>query len=570
MRSRHDSPIRLFSLCIAALLTVLLPVAAQAQAYVGRPKLIVLIVIDQFRGDYINRDLALFKGRGFRLFTDEGAWFTDCYYDYANTKTAPGHSTIATGAYSDGHGIDSNEWWDASRSDEHMVSSVEDERYQLVDLPPSSIPAGKPGYAVGASPLNLRATSFGDELRLATQGRARVFGVSLKDRAAILTAGQAANGAFWIDQSSGQFTTSTYYMQHLPEWARAFNASGRIAQAEREADAVGTKRFFEDVGKTPAANRYELDFAKALITNEKLGQDGVTDLVTISLSANDLQGHQFGPDSESEQKMILSLDHDLGTFFTWLDQNIGLNNVWLALTADHGVAPVPSVAAKLGIHSATVNLNTLYASLNAALNARYSPGGSVNYLMPDPELPYIVLDRRAFEKIHIDEQTAEDAVAALLPAAVESQAPKPDGPLPLQHKMLPTPQVVGTYTRLQLANGQLPPTEFGRELAHSYAYHGNWEVMLVLAGYQMDGSPDRTGTTHFSPWSYDRHVPLAFYGAPFVPGEYHERVAPVDLAVTLASLAGTNQPSAAVGRVLTEALKPIHRAGQMESHVQGR
>src|SRR5579863_8104135 len=166
---------------LVAALSLLLPMGAAAQVYVGKPKLIVIVVIDQFRGDYLNRDRAEFKGHGFRLFMDEGAWFTDCYYDYANTKTAPGHATLGTGAYTDGHGIDSNEWWDASRSFDVQVSSVEDERYQLVDLPHDSIPANQPGapptapnFVVGASPLNLRATTLGDELRLATQGRSRV------------------------------------------------------------------------------------------------------------------------------------------------------------------------------------------------------------------------------------------------------------------------------------------------------------------------------------------------------------------------------------------------------------
>jgi arylsulfatase A-like enzyme len=548
---------------VAFLLAVLLPIVAQAQAYVGRPKLIVIVVIDQFRGDYLNRDHDKFKGRGFRLFTDQGAWFTDCYYDYANTKTAPGHATIGTGAYTDGHGIESNDFWDASRSNEHKVSSVEDERYQLVDLPASSLPVNRPGatgdaasYAIGASPRNLRASTLGDELRLATQGRSRVYGVSLKDRAAILPAGQAANGAFWIDNSSGQFTTSTYYMEHLPEWARSFNASGRATQAASEAKVESANRFYELVGPTPAANRYELDFAESLIHGEKLGQSGVTDLLVVSLSPNDIQGHRFGPDSDSQEEMILSLDRDLDGFFGWLDQSIGLKNVWLALTADHGIAPIPAEAAKLGIDSGVVDMKKLYASLNAELNARYSPGQQASYLMPGPDLPHIVLNRRAFEKLGVDEKAAEEAVAELLPAAVAGQAPQADGPLPLQHRLAPAPQVAGVYTRLDLAHGQLPPSEWGRLLAHSYAEHGNWYVMLFLGAYQMENISSWGGTTHFSPWSYDRHVPLAFYGAPFLPGEYHERTEPVDLAATLASLAGVNQPSAAVGRVLTEAVRP--------------
>ncbi len=551
--------------------------AAGSQAYIGQPKLIIIIVIDQFRGDYLNRDRAEFKGRGFKLFMNEGAWFTDCYYDYANTKTAPGHATIGTGAYSDGHGIESNEWWDASRSDVVKVSSVEDERYQLVDIPPSSIPANVPGapstaakFLTGASPLNLRASTLGDELRLATQGNAKVFGVSLKDRAAILPVGQSANGAFWIDNSSGQFTTSTYYMERLPEWARAFNNSGRIAQAEKEANAEGTTQFYDLVGRTPAANSYEFDFAKAMISGEKLGQRGVTDLVTISISANDIQGHQMGPDSDSQEQMILALDKQFDQFFTWLDQTVGLNNVWLALTADHGVAPIPSEAAKLGMDSAMVNLDKLYERLEEELNERHSPGAHIEYLMPLPELPYIVLNKRAFEKVHLSEQAAEEELAALLPDAVGAQNPAPlpqlklsePTPEPSQNRLPPAPQIAGVYTRLQLENGPMPPTEWGRELAHSYAYHGNWFVMLALGSYQMEDIRSWGGTTHFSPWSYDRHVPLAFYGAPFIPGEYHERVAPVDLPTTFASLAGVDFPSAATGRVLKEALKPAHSISQ--------
>jgi predicted AlkP superfamily pyrophosphatase or phosphodiesterase len=556
-----------------ALFAFISPFSAPAQVYVGKPKLIVIVVIDQFRGDYLNRDRDQFKGRGFNLFMKDGAWFTDCYYDYANTKTAPGHATIGTGAYTDGHGIESNEWWDAARSYERKVSSVEDERYQLVDLPHDSIPANVPGalswatkWAVGASPLNLRATTLGDELRLATNGKSRVFGISLKDRAAILPAGQAANGAFWVDPISGHFTTSTYYMEHLPEWARAFNAGGRTEQAEHEANAEGTNKFFELVGRTPAANSYELDFAKALITGEKLGQDGVTDLLVVSLSANDIQGHQFGPDSDSEQQMILSLDRDLDSFNTWLDQAVGLQNVWMALTADHGIAPIAGEAAKLGIHAVAVDMQKVYDALNEELNKRHSHGQKLEYLLPGPDLPYIVLDKRIFKKVGVDEKAAEDEVADLLPVDVASQDSDPLPVLnllpptvvqPSQQRLPPAPHVQYVYTRLQLASGPLPPSEWGRLLTHSYSEHGNWFVMMVLDAYQMAGTGQFAGTNHFSPWDYDRHVPLAFYGAPFVPGEYHELVAPVDLAVTFASLAGVNRPSAAVGRVLTEAIKPV-------------
>jgi arylsulfatase A-like enzyme len=538
--------------------------------------LIVIVVIDQFRADQLNRHQAEFKGRGFNLFMKEGAWFTDCYYDYANTKTGPGHATIGTGAYSDGHGIDSNEWWDASRSFDVQVSSVEDEHYKLVDLPASSIPANQPGappdaakYVVGASPLNLRATTLGDELRLATQGKARVFGVSLKDRASILPAGQAANAAYWIDPASGQFTTSTYYMDHLPEWATAFNKSGRIEQAEKEAMVEGTTQFYELVGHLPAANSYELDFAKALITAEKLGQNGVTDELVVSLSPHDLQGHSFGPDSDQEAEMDLALDRDLDSFFNWLDKNIGLQNVWLALTADHGVAPVPGEAAKLGVRGVAVDMLKVYGAVNAELNKRHSQGQKIKYLLPNPDLPYIVLDKRVFEKAGFDEQKAENEVAEILPGAVASLNPIPepmmtDKPLdvvPSENRLPPFPRVQYVYTRLQLANGQLPPSQWGALIAHSYVNHGNWYVMAILDAFQMQGTGAFAGTTHFSPWSYDRHVPLAFYGAPFKPGEYHQLVAPVDLAVTFASLAGVNRPSAAVGRVLTEAIKPAPAKG---------
>ena len=533
-------------------------------AYNAHPKLAIILVIDQFRADYLERWRADFKDRGFDLFLQHGAYFPDCYYDYANTKTAPGHATIGTGAYTDGHGISSNEWWDLSRNQTRPVSSVEDEHYKLIGLPNAAKPV------TGSSPRNLLASTVGDELRLATQGQAKVFGVSLKDRAAILPAGSAANGAFWIDPASGYFITSSFYMPQLPDWATAFDTGGAIAQAEQEAGVSNVTNFYEQVGSTPAANTYELNFAEALIQGEQLGQHNVTDLLTISLSANDIEGHANGPDSPQEEQMVDALDTQLDTFFTWLDKNIpgGIDNVWIALTADHGVAPVAATAAGYGLNAATIDLKKLSDSLNYAINMKFSPGEKVAYVLPHQELPYISLNQAEFMKAGINEQEAEQAVQQALPGAVASLGPRePEPPpsdaqlanagkpslQPSDTRLAPQPVLFRSYTRQQLADGPYPPTPWGELLAHSYSPNGGWYVMLIPAAYQMEPTH---GTTHFSPWSYDRHVPLGFYGAPFAPGIYHGRVQPIDIAATWAALLGINQPSASVGHILTEALKP--------------
>src|SRR6185437_6064888 len=354
---------RYAALVLVCTLTLLTVPSARASAYDDHPKLIVIVVLDQFRADYLERYRADFKGRGFDLFLDHGAWFPDCYYDYANTETAPGHAAIGTGAYTNGNGIGGNSWWDLARSDKHPVTSVEDERYALVGLPAGGV------TAPGASPLNLRASTVGDELRLDTLGQSQVWGVSFKDRASILSTGATANGAFWIDPASGRFITSSYYMTQLPDWAESFDDSGRILQAEQEANAVGTTNFYEAVGSTTAAVGYEFDFAKALITGESLGTRSTPDLLVVSISSTDILGHQVGPDSPEQRAMIDAVDANLDAFVTWLDKTIpgGLGNVWIALTADHGVAPLPSTAAKLGLNAAHINLKKLADDVNYAI-----------------------------------------------------------------------------------------------------------------------------------------------------------------------------------------------------------
>lgn len=515
-----------------------------AQVYAARPKLVIELVIDQFRGDFLDRYQGDFKKPlGFNLFLQKGAYFTDCYYDYANTMTAPGHSTVGTGAYSNGHGIWLNEWWDLSRSTTHAVSSVEDERYNIVgDQSPGD---------EGTSPRSELASTLGDEVVLASQGRSKLFGISLKDRAAILTSGHASNGAFWLNHATGHFVSSTYWGPKLPEWVDRFNHSGRTEQAIRES-GVKPKDFYEEVGRTPASVSYLLDFAKALMSAEQMGHHETTDVLTISISSTDMLGHRVGPDAPEQRAMIDAIDTDLDAFFGWVDKNVdgGMGSVWVSLTGDHGVGPAMNALDQARMPGERFTTSKLQAALNAELNRRFSPGKSVKYMLSS-SLPYLQPDPRVFAELKMDEGAGEAAVKEALPAAfaaaVEPPAGGDGGRLPTQVALR------GAYTHTELLEGKVPATEYGRLLLHSVTPSNTWYVMFTPGMY---AQTTLTGTNHYTPYSYDRHVPLAFFGSAFVPGVYHGRVAPVDIAATFASLLRVNQPSASVGRVLTEALKP--------------
>jgi len=526
-----------FRSVLTGLLMFFLSGISLGSAYNGHPKLVVVIVIDQFRGDYLERYRDQFGEGGFRLFLDHGAYFPNCYYNYANTRTAPGHATLFTGAYSDRHGIMANEWWDPQTK--RMVTSVQDDGTKIV---------GISSTAPGASPHNLMADTLGDELKLATQGKARVFGIALKDRAAILPAGFSGDGAFWIDQKSGAWVSSTYYGNELPKWAQDFNAGKRGEKyLNREwMDGNGktlrtttpgtgkTQSFYDLVGSTPFGNDYEFEFARELIANEKLGSGAVTDLLAISLSPNDILGHQAGPDSAEIKAMSLAMDRQLADFFAFLGHQVGLANVWIALSADHGIAPVAAVANKLRIPAAVFAEDKLHDPLNGLLSAKLSSGRPAEWVK-DFDYPVAFLNEEAFAGIHMKEADAERAVG---------EAMKQMG-------------LRGYYTKAQLARGDVPNTETGMLYLHSYSPEPGWYVIGVPPPFTFAGTS--SGTNHTSPYSYDTHVPLALYGVPFQPGTYRTHAKPIDLAMTFASLLGINAPTHAVGRVLTEALVPAHR-----------
>lgn len=542
----RSSP-RSASALVAALLWLAIigfPGPTLASAYNGRPRLIVVIVIDQFRGDYLERYRDQFGDSGFRFLLDHGAYFANCNYDYANTRTAPGHATLFTGAYSNGHGIVANDWWDFKAG--HSVPFVEDDNTKIV---------GVPGDKPGASPHDLLADTLGDEMKLATQGKSRVFAISLKDRAAVLPGGFAADAAYWIEPKSGAWITSTYYMNDLPKWAHDFNASNRAAKywdrqwrdaqgqtlrstAHRKSNDGSDAGFYEVIGPTPFANEYEFEFAKELMVYENVGLGPDTDLLSISLSANDILGHQVGPDSPEMEEMALALDRELADFFNFLGHQIGLANVWIALSADHGVSALPEAAKKLRIPAANLDSANLDAEMNAELTAKFSPGHAGNFVKL--EYPLAWLNNDAFKALHVKEKDAEMAVGEGLEQA----------------------GLRGFYTKLQLAEDQIPNTALGNKYRNSYSPEGGWYVMGIPDIYTV-GSVK--GTDHATPYSYDTHVPLLLYGLPFEAGTYRMASEPVDLAPTLASLLGINAPTHSVGRVLTEALAPAHHnsaAGQ--------
>ena len=525
----------------------MVPPHALASAYDAKPKLVVILVIDQFRGDYLDRYRADFKTpNGFNLFLEKGAYFPNCYYDYANTETAPGHSTIGTGAYSDGHNLASNQWWDLSRSTTHQVSSVEDANFPLVGASADA--------ALGASPRNELASTLGDEVVLSTGGKARVFGISLKDRAAILTSGHATAGAFWIDHATGHWISSTYWGPQLPGWVTAFNNGPRGAEARRESGVAGGE-FYEGVGATPAAVRYQLEFAQALVEAEKLGRDNVTDVLTISISSTDILGHKVGPDAPEQRAMIDAIDVDLNAFFTWLDAHVdgGMSNVWVALTGDHGIAPRPSVAEAEGMPAAVFSSAALNTELDRRLNARFASPQSLKLVLGGT-LPFIQLDEKAFAQLHVSEADAEAAAADMLPAAMAATQDKARANAGRPDTLQPA-IVRRAYTKVQLATGDVPATDEGRRMLHSYTTGEGWYVIMAPGMYTLAGTEDG-GTNHFTSYSYDRHVPLGFFGAPFVPGTYFGESAPVDIAATFSTLLRVNKPSACVGRVVTEAIRP--------------
>ena len=535
----------------AVLFFKLVAIPGSSGAQTSRPKLVVGIVVDQFRYDYLERFADLFGEDGFQRLMREGAVFPDSQYLHSVTVTAPGHAAFMSGSVPSQNGIISNEWFD--RAQRKAVTSVSDDAVQ---------PVGSSG-GTGASPHRLVGSTLGDELKLSNGGESRVIGISMKDRGAILSAGHHPDGAYWFDDLSGQFMTSTYYMKQLSGWAADFNSKhpadvyfGRTwTRLRPESDYVrsgrddspyeqpGGKRVFPytiDGGATkpspafynqllasPFSNDLLLAFAKAAIKGEDLGNHAATDLLIISFSCNDLIGHAYGPYSHEVEDVTLRTDKVFADLFHYLDEKFGRDGYVVAFTADHGAAPSPEQAQQMGLGGGRYSESEAADVITKALVKRF--GDETWVLAHNNENIYLDWDAAARRKVPISDLAHEAAKAALTLS-----------------------QIAAAFTEDDLKMNRVGPDAISQRVVRNYFAGRTGDVFLVPKPYYV--SSDKT-TGHGTPYSYDTNVPVILWGPFFAPGRYASVASPADIAPTLAFILHVTRPSVAVGRILKEALR---------------
>lgn len=523
------------SLALIGLLLVV-PSAPRAQGRAAASpeiRLVLLIAVDQFRYDYLTRFAGEYTG-GFTRLQRRGASFTQAYLDHYPTVTAVGHSTMLTGAYPSVSGIVGNDWLD--RAAGGSVTSVSD---------PSTTLVGAEG--TGSSPRRLLVSTIGDEMKSAADhkppaARPKVFGLSLKDRSAILPAGHRADGAYWWHGRTGAFVTSTYYRAEPHPWVADFNAArpadqfaGRLWEFAGGPDGKGRAmpaavgaQLYSAIAGSPFGNELLRDFAVAAIEHEKLGQRGVTDLLSVSFSSNDSVGHTHGPDSPEVRDISVKTDRLLGQLFERVDALVGLEHALVLFTTDHGVAPVPELQVERKLPGGRLKAEALFGPIEAALTARYGEGKwIVATAGSSPYLNHALIGEKGLDPVEVRKVAAAAAMTV--------------------------PQVVRVYTREQLLDGLGTADVIGRRVSRSYHVQRSGDLEIVLEPYWLRAS---VGTTHGTPYAYDAHIPLILMGPGILPGAYHTAATLNDLAPTVATLLNLATPSGAAGRVLTEALAP--------------
>jgi len=504
------------------------PAQQKSQPPAKKPKLVLALVVDQFRYDYLLRFRADYHS-GFARLLSDGAVFTDARYMHYPTVTAVGHSTFLSGATPSVSGIIGNAWLD--REANEQVTSVSDKSTTLLGGPPG---------VQGSSPHRLLVSTLGDELKMS--GRpSHVIGISMKDRSAILPAGHMADAAYWFDPDSQHFVTSTYYMKQLPAWVSKVNADRPAfkylgarwtALDAKPGDkpfcslTAGTEvRYCEGIEFTPFGNELVEDFAEKAIEEEKLGSHEATDVLAVSFSANDYVGHQRGPDSPEVRDIARRTDLLLGKLLDFINSRIGENNTLIVFTADHGVAPVPKVNNDRKMPGGWLTASEYSAKIAAELSQKFGNGNWFRY------------DADGF--LYLNYATAAQNKADL----VEVRRFAAEAARTLPH-------IARVYSSDDLLHGEAAADWPGRAVRLGFYGPRSADLVLLPEPYYMFSSPP--GTTHATPYSYDNHVPLIFYGPGIRAGVHYEPATVNDVAPTLAAILGVETPSGSSGKILAE------------------
>ena len=527
------------------------------------PKLVLHITVDQLRGDLPMRFKDRLGPEGFRYLLENGTHYNNAHYQHANTETAVGHATLATGADPSRHGIVANDWINQRTGE--FVYNTEDNRHHII--------GSKPKPHEGVSPRNLLATTIGDELVVDSGGKSRVFSVSVKDRGAILPGGHVGK-AFWFSKSTGRFVTSTYYYDNYPEWVKRWNAAkpadrykgktwdllndrssyiaGNIDDRPYEAafaelgrtfpHALGdgsAKYFYLILTLTPMGDELTLNFAKTLIEKEEVGQGNATDYLAISFSSTDYIGHLFGPSSLETEDNILRLDRLLTELFQYVDQKIGLDQTLIVLSADHGAPEAPEYMAEHGMETGRFPLDWFKkgSPLSDALKKRFGRDDLVA-AHSHPYL-YLNLDAIADAKLNIGE--VEHFVAL---------------------EMMKVPGIAYAMTRSDLLTGRITESPVQNQIRRSFHPTRSGNIHMVPEHYWFLHSTEeaekmgieKIAAIHGSPWKYDTYVPIFFAGNGVPTQTISRLVGPQDIAATIAAYLEIKPPSGSVGIPLVEVL----------------
>lgn len=536
-----------------------------------QPKLVLQITVDQLRGDLPQRFIHNMGEGGFKYLFENGTVYTDAHHLHANTETIVGHTTLSTGANPSSHGMVANVW--LNRGTGFLSYNIEDNRYPLlsenadVNKKTEIDPTQRTARSSGRSPSNILVSTLSDELMLSTNGKAKVFGVSVKDRGAVAMAGHTGK-AFWFSKSANQFVTSQYYYDKYPEWVTSWNNEDHVTKygnqqwnllkdkstylfADNDEQSWETnfpgygitfphnfgdpssKYFGTILTLSPAGDEITLNFAKTLIENEDIGKDNITDYLSVSFSSTDYVGHLFGPSSLEMEDNLLHLDKTIAELLKYVDEKVGLENTVVVLSADHGSPEAAGYLTEQGIDTKNINTDD-WDKENGIINLK-KRFGIGEELIQDYFHPYVYLNHDAIKKNNLD--------LAEVQLAVSEEILKFEG-------------VSLAVSSTMLNKGLVPDTSEMNFVLNNHNPERSGDIYIVFKAHLFVNDFDglSVASAHGSPWSYDTYVPIIFAGHNFKAQTVNKTVHTIDIAPTLAKIIGSKSPSGSEGDILTEVI----------------